>query len=126
MAFRHNEINIELHAIGDYGCPEMQKEIIHDIKKVCREECLSHEAVIDDMSFKFALPGLKATIPDPHRKGQRIAYPIGVVTIYRRWLSLLLRVNEDGYPRHVPCLLERIRELHLYLLIKAELCHYKT
>ena len=120
------EINIELHAIGDYGCPEMQKIIIHGIKKICREEWLSHESVIDDMSFKFALPGLKATIPDPHHEGRRMVYHIGVVTVYRRWLSLLLCVDEDGYPRHAACLLERIRELHLYLLIKAELCHYKT
>lgn len=125
MAFIPNKINIELHAIDYYGCAKVQKKIVHDIKRICRAEWLSHEALIDDMSFKFALPRLVVTIPDPHHEGSRIAFPVPVVTIYRRWLSMHLKVDANGELCHPPRLLDRVRELHLYLLIKAELCHYK-
>lgn len=109
----------QLNTMGWYADPINQKTICDTIRKICRDEWKSHEDILDDMSHLFATSGLKVTIPDPHNNGQYIRYFIGAVTIYRRWLSMHLQVNAIGEPLHPPRYLSRVRDLHLYTLLKA-------
>ena len=107
-----------------YHEPVNQKSICDEIRRICRKEWLSHEDILDDMSHLFAVRGLKVSIPDPHNESKRIPYVIGPVMIYRRWLSLHLQVNAAGEPLHPPRFLSRVRDLHLYTLIKAATTYY--
>lgn len=113
-----------LNTMGWYGEAVNQKANCDEIRRICRDAWLSHEDVLDDMSHLFAIRDVKVMIPDPHNEGKRIRYVIGEVTIYRRWLSLHLQVNAAGEPLHPPRFLSRVRDLHLYTLMKAATTYY--
>lgn len=121
MFYTKQEIIVELREIEHYGKRCTQKTIADNIRHDCRNSFLSHEAVIDEMSHAFARPNLKVYIPLRGDIKGRQKYYVGEVLIYRRWLSYLLQTGTDGFPKHPPRLLENVRQLHLYQLIKAQL-----
>lgn len=118
---RNQKITVIARPMQDYDKPEVQKAIFDKVRAICRNEGLSHAAIIEEMSFIFSMPNLTVYVPVEGQDGTYKKHISRTVTLYRRLLSYQLQVNMAGYPRHVPRQLSNVMDLDIYLKVRRKI-----
>lgn len=114
---------IHLHNTTWYRCSENQRTIWLAVRRYAEEKQLSRDGLLNDMSLSFTKEGLTVFMPLLGDIAGRQHYVIPEITMMGsgRWLSTYLLADNNGMQVHAPTrLTERVRLLHLYLLIKKQ------
>lgn len=118
---RHSDIIVIARPFGQYGDRDVQKKIYDQVREIRREEGLSCETVIKEMSLINGLPNLKIYIPVKGHKNRYQRYITRTVTLYRRLLAYQLQVNTQGYPKHIPRQLSNVMDLDIYIKARQKI-----